>query len=215
MDEPFSAVDPVVRASLQTELLRLQDELRKTIVFVTHDIDEAIKLGDMVGVFRVGGGLVQYDTPRHLLSAPVDEFVAGFLGVDRGIRGLSFLPASTVALAGDGVIEVGTAVAAARASAAGNGSGWRLVVDADRRPAGWLAAATLDGDGAVEAGHLAPLQRTFRPDDDSMRVALDSAVLSPSGRAVAVDARGHLIGTADQAGLAAAIRAAASGDGAS
>jgi hypothetical protein len=172
MDEPFSAVDPVVRASLQTELLRLQDELRKTIVFVTHDIDEAIKLGDMVGVFRVGGGLVQYDTPQHLLSAPVDEFVAGFLGVDRGIRGLSFLPASTVTLAGEPVIEAGTPVRTARASAAGNGAGWLLVVDADRRPAGWLPPDALDGN--VEAAKLAPLQRTFRPDHDSLRVALDT-----------------------------------------
>ena len=90
MDEPFSAVDPVVRESLQDELLRLQAELGKTIVFVTHDIDEAVKLGDRVAVFRVGGKLAQYDEPGVLLARPADDFVDSFVGRDRGYRGLSF-----------------------------------------------------------------------------------------------------------------------------
>jgi len=199
MDEPFSAVDPVVRGALQAELLRLQGELHKTIVFVTHDIDEAIKLGDMVGLFRVGGGLVQYDTPQRLLSAPADDFVAGFLGVDRGIRGLSFLAASSVPLDTSGVVTLGATAPAAE------GTGWLLVIDGERRPVGWLAP-TAPGSGApVERERLVPLGRTFRPDEDSLRVALDSAVLSPAGRAVAVDADGRLIGTADQKDLATAI----------
>ncbi len=91
MDEPFSAVDPVVRENLQDELLRLQSELGKTIVFVTHDIDEAVKLGDKVAVFRTGGVLAQYDEPGHLLARPADDFVDGFVGRDRGYRGLGFL----------------------------------------------------------------------------------------------------------------------------
>jgi osmoprotectant transport system ATP-binding protein len=201
MDEPFSAVDPVVRASLQTELLRLQAELRKTIVFVTHDIDEAIKLGDMVGVFKVGGGLVQYDTPQHLLAAPADDFVAGFLGVDRGIRGLSFVPSSRLPLSSDGVVEQG-------APGAVDGRDWLLVVDGERRPTGWLSAGTLAVGTAVSDADLIPLGRTFRPDEDSLRVALDSAVLSPAGRAVAVDPDGRFIGTASQADLAALMRVA-------
>ena len=90
MDEPFSAVDPVVRAQLQEEFLRLQGELGKTIVFVTHDIDEAIKLGDQVAVMRVGGRLAQLATPAELLSRPADAFVAGFVGRDRGYRALGF-----------------------------------------------------------------------------------------------------------------------------
>src|SRR5437764_1076701 len=90
MDEPFSAVDPVVREQLQDEFLRLQHELGKTIVFVTHDIDEAIKLGDRVAVLRVGGHLAQLATPAELLSRPVDSFVAGFVGRDRGYRALGF-----------------------------------------------------------------------------------------------------------------------------
>jgi osmoprotectant transport system ATP-binding protein len=213
MDEPFSAVDPVVRAALQSELLRLQGELRKTIVFVTHDIDEAVKLGDMVGVFRVGGGLVQYDTPQRLLSAPADEFVADFLGVDRGIRGLSFRSAAGVPLDSANVVEPGTPAEAARRIAGDSGADWLLVVDGEKRPAGWLPVTALaDGDD-VESVRLAPLGRTFRPDEDSLRVALDSAVLSPAGRAVAVDAHGRLLGTAHQAALAEVIRTSGAGDG--
>jgi osmoprotectant transport system ATP-binding protein len=93
MDEPFSAVDPVVRAQLQDEFLRLQRDLGKTIMFVTHDIDEAIKLGDHIAVLRVGGRLAQLDTPAGLLARPVDDFVGGFIGRDRGYRALSFVPA--------------------------------------------------------------------------------------------------------------------------
>jgi osmoprotectant transport system ATP-binding protein len=98
MDEPFSAVDPVVREELQAEMLRLQSELHKTIVFVTHDIDEAVKLGDRVAVFGPGGVLQQYDEPGRLLSNPANGFVAGFIGADRGYRRLQFFHASGVAL---------------------------------------------------------------------------------------------------------------------
>ena len=94
MDEPFSAVDPVVRDELQAEILRLQSELHKTIVFVTHDIDEAVKLGDAVAVFGTGGKLQQHDTPSRLLSNPVNEFVAEFIGTDRGYRLLQFFSGS-------------------------------------------------------------------------------------------------------------------------
>jgi osmoprotectant transport system ATP-binding protein len=89
MDEPFGAVDPITRARLQQELLRIQSELRKTIVFVTHDIDEAILLGDRIAILREGGVLAQYDTPERILAHPADEFVERFLGSDRGIKLLS------------------------------------------------------------------------------------------------------------------------------
>ena len=98
MDEPFSAVDPVVREQLQNEFLRLQSELGKTILFVTHDIDEAVKLGDQVAVLRVGGVLAQLDSPAKLLADPVDDFVAGFVGRDRGYRALSFAAAPELSL---------------------------------------------------------------------------------------------------------------------
>ena len=94
MDEPFSAVDPIVRDGLQKEFLRLQAEIGKTIAFVTHDIDEAIKLGDNVAIFREGGHLAQLGSPQDLLDNPADDFVADFVGRDRGFRGLSFLTAA-------------------------------------------------------------------------------------------------------------------------
>ena len=89
MDEPFGAVDPVVRTQLQDELLRLQKELSKTIVFVTHDIDEAVRLGDRIAIFRTGGHLVQCAPPAELLARPADDFVADFLGAERGLKLLS------------------------------------------------------------------------------------------------------------------------------
>jgi osmoprotectant transport system ATP-binding protein len=89
MDEPFGAIDPIVRARLQDEFLRLQQELRKTVLFVTHDIDEAIKLGDRIAIFRQGGKLAQYDTPEAILRSPADDFVAEFVGADRALKALS------------------------------------------------------------------------------------------------------------------------------
>jgi osmoprotectant transport system ATP-binding protein len=89
MDEPFGAIDPIVRARLQDEFLRLQQELRKTVVFVTHDVDEAIKVGDRIAILREGGRLAQYDTPQRILEQPVDDFVADFVGRDRALKALS------------------------------------------------------------------------------------------------------------------------------
>ena len=89
MDEPFGAIDPIVRARLQDEFLRLQRELRKTVLFVTHDIDEAIKVGDRIAILRQGGRLAQYDTPEQILEHPVDDFVADFVGRDRALKALS------------------------------------------------------------------------------------------------------------------------------
>jgi osmoprotectant transport system ATP-binding protein len=89
MDEPFGAIDPIVRARLQDEFLRLQQELRKTVLFVTHDIDEAIKLGDRIAIFREGGRLAQYDTPEAILRQPADDFVAEFVGADRALKALA------------------------------------------------------------------------------------------------------------------------------
>ncbi|WP_030164729.1 ABC transporter ATP-binding protein [Spirillospora albida] len=186
MDEPFSAVDPVVRAELQDELLRLQAELRKTIVFVTHDIDEAIRLGDRIAVFRTGGKLVQVAAPEELLADPADDFVAGFIGQNRGIRSLSFAGTSKLRLRDDVVRPV--------TSSDTEGLDWVLVVDEKRRPLGWARGADVDGSLADAA--LAPVGPTFRPGTDSVRVALDAAVLSASGLAVGVDGDGSVVGVA-------------------
>ncbi|WP_046468114.1 ABC transporter ATP-binding protein [Allosalinactinospora lopnorensis] len=208
MDEPFSAVDPVVRASLQEELIRLQDELQKTIVFVTHDIEEAVKIGDAIAVFRPGGRLAQFDVPERLLAEPVDEFVEGFIGYDRGVRRLSFFPARTLSLRSDVVVDAGTSAEKARSVARDAAEPWLLVVDPDKRPLGWVSAETLEGAaGDRELGSLALVGygHIFVVATDSLRAALDASVLSPAGRAIGVDTDGTVVGVVSQADLGAAI----------
>ncbi|MFE6171452.1 ATP-binding cassette domain-containing protein [Streptomyces sp. NPDC056464] len=204
MDEPFSAVDPIVRAELQAEFIRLQKELHKTIVFVTHDIDEAIKLGDNIAVFRTGGRLAQFDTPERLLAQPADDFVAGFVGQDRGIRRLSFVKAAEVPLRDGAVLPATSPVARARAA----DEPWVLVVDDEGRPLGWAAVAELPQSGTLADAPLAPLGHTFSLVGDSARAALDSALLSPSRLAVGVDADGAVVGVADAHELSAVAAAA-------
>ncbi|OOC52757.1 MULTISPECIES: ABC transporter ATP-binding protein [Nocardiopsis] len=206
MDEPFSAVDPVVRASLQDELLRLQEELHKTVVFVTHDIDEAVRLGDRIAVFRPGGRLAQYDSPERLLAAPRDAFVESFVGYDRGVRRLSFFPARELSLREDVVFGDDTAAGAAAASM--RGEPWALVVTGDHVPLGWAGAgqlARVPADTALGSLDLAPYGHTFAVDTDSLRAALDAAVLSPAGRAVGVDAAGRVVGVVSQEDLGTAL----------
>jgi osmoprotectant transport system ATP-binding protein len=131
MDEPFGAVDPIVRAELQNELVRLQAELGKTVVFVTHDIDEAFLLGDQVVIFRQGGVIVQRGTPAEILAEPADEFVAGFVGADRGKRALHIEERENRS----------------------------VVVDSDGRPAGVLAGARAsEAKAGPSAGSGAPAQ---------------------------------------------------------
>ena len=171
MDEPFSAVDPVVRSELHEFFLGLQRKLSKTIIMITHDIDEAIKLGDRVAIMRVGGHLAQVGTPQQVLDEPADAFVEGFVGRDRGFRSLSFQPATVLTLDRVRVVrDVETA----------SGPGPTLVVDGDARPVGW---ADLERPGQVFQ-----LGATFSPETDSLRGALDSALTSPFGLAVAVTA---------------------------
>nr|WP_218617504.1 ATP-binding cassette domain-containing protein [Cryptosporangium aurantiacum] len=187
MDEPFSAVDPVVRKGLQDEFLRLQTELHKTIVLVTHDIDEAVKLGDLVCVLEVGGRIGQFDTPERLLAAPSDGFVEEFLGDDRGVRRLSFVGSEGLDLDTTRVV-----------TSAGSSEVWRLLVDSSGKPSGWLAPGA-EGDPL-------PIGRVFTVGRDSLRAALDSAVLNPSGDAIGVDADGKVVGLAGQEQITGALR---------
>ncbi|NIZ93801.1 ABC transporter ATP-binding protein [Kineococcus rubinsiae] len=168
MDEPFSAVDPVVRDQLQQEFLRLQSELGKTIALVTHDIDEAVKLGDTIAVFRAGGHLAQVGTPQELLERPADDFVRDFVGRDRGFRGLSFESAASLPVRPLG--EVG---------------GARLVLDDSGRPVCW--------EGPGVRGGSAPVEGTFTA-HDSLRLVTDLALSSPVATAVRVDGAGRADG---------------------
>jgi osmoprotectant transport system ATP-binding protein len=208
MDEPFSAVDPVVRGELQRELQRLQSQLHKTIVFVTHDIDEAVKLGDKIAVMQVGGHLVQFDTPERILARPENTFVESFVGIDRGIRWLSFFKADELPLRTPPVVLTIASVDEARKVAAEEGTEWLLVVDPDRRPVGWLESAQLDGRTTIDIASLRSLGHTFKPTQDSLRAALDASVLSPAGVAVAVDDDGVVLGVVDSDEISDAIRAA-------
>ena len=154
MDEPFSAVDPVVRAQLQDEFLRLQAELGKTILFVTHDIDEAIKLGDQVAVLRVGGKLAQLATPAELLAAPADDFVADFVGRDRGYRALGFRAGRDLPLAKEPTVQLGAEQAAGRpGGAATAGCSWSTTTTA--RWAGSTCGSSRPG-ATVEPRTAAP-----------------------------------------------------------
>ncbi|MFI0900657.1 ABC transporter ATP-binding protein [Streptomyces sp. NPDC020983] len=207
MDEPFSAVDPVVRKSLQGELLRIQEELGKTIVFVTHDIDEAIRIGDMIAVLRTGGVLAQFARPEELLSSPADAFVEDFLGTDRGIRRLSFFSSQELELLTDPVLPVG-ADSGRVARATASGAPYVLLTDAAGRPLGWAPAQDAAAAAGKGAEGLLPLGRAFVAGRESLRDALDCAVLSPTGWAVAVDGDGAVAGVVSQEAIGSAIRSA-------
>ena len=184
MDEPFSAVDPVVRSELHEFFLGLQRELSKTIILITHDIDEAIKLGDQVAILRVGGKLAQVGTPQQLLDEPADAFVEGFVGRDRGYRSLSFMSANDLDL---------DRVQAVRDPAMATGDEHALVIDAAAKPLGWTDPR--------QAGRTLAMGSTFDPEKDTLRVALDSALTSPAGLAVAVGKDGRYAGVASAAAI--------------
>ena len=214
MDEPFSAVDPIVRASLQDELIKLQAELHKTIVLVTHDVEEAIKVGDQVAIFRPGGKLAQLDTPERLLGAPTDSYVESFLGFDRGIRRLSFLAASGLNLTDSAVVSTDTPAPQAAQAARKAGESWLLVVDAERKPLGWAAVDELESfpvDAKAGDAQLTAYGHTFDVNSDSLRAALDATVLSPAGQAAGVDDLGRVVGVTSYDRLRAAILAADAG----
>ena len=211
MDEPFSAIDPVVRAELQQDLLDIQAKVHKTVVFVTHDIDEAVKLGDRIAVMRTGGKLVQFDTPERVLADPATKFVESFLGFDRGIRWLSFFPAKSLVLRPAATVGPSGRPADVKEAAAAAGTDWVLVLDESRRPVGWVDATTVDGgaDGPLEGTSVRPVGHTFAPATESLRAALDSVVLSPAGLAVAADSDGALLGVVSDDDIEIAIRGAA------
>jgi osmoprotectant transport system ATP-binding protein len=211
MDEPFSAVDPIVRASLQDELIRLQAELHKTVVLVTHDVEEAIKVGDQVAVFYPHGKIAQIDTPEHLLGSPVEDYVENFLGFDRGIRRLGFFPAAALDLGTGTVLSEDATIEQARRAAKRAGESWVLVTDEHRLPRGWAALPELetrDGQQTLRQLTLAPYGHTFRAGQDSLRAALDATLLSPTGLAVGVDDQGRVVGITSYERLRAAIQAA-------
>jgi osmoprotectant transport system ATP-binding protein len=160
MDEPFGAIDPITRARLQDEFLRLQEQVRKTVVFVTHDIDEAIKMGDRIAILRQGGKLAQYDTPAEILTNPADEFVAEFVGADRALKRLGLSTLADIELppldgvsVGDGAVELTTTVRDALSQLLASGGSPLKVVDSDGDAAGVVTLELLGGllrNGALQ-----------------------------------------------------------------
>ena len=192
MDEPFGAVDPINRERLQNEFLRLQAEVRKTILFVTHDIDEAIKMGDRVAVLREGGHLAQYATPAELLMAPADGFVEDFVGADRALKRLSLLRVADIDLWQAPLAFPGQATSEVRSKLEGAEVPHALVIDGERRPLGWLSDADLRAETVPQ-----------RPDtsaepvlelDDVMRDALSDLLQAETRYAPVADAEGRIAG---------------------
>jgi osmoprotectant transport system ATP-binding protein len=138
MDEPFGAVDPVARERLQQEFLHLQGQLKKTVMFVTHDIDEAVMMGDRIAVFAQGGVLQQYAKPAEVLGHPATPFVADFVGTDRGLRRLAVTPVGASDLYQPPVVTPASSVAEACRAVDAEGTRWAIVVDDDGRLLGWV-----------------------------------------------------------------------------
>jgi len=178
MDEPFGAVDPIVRERLQNELLRLQERLAKTILFVTHDIDEAIKMGDVVAVFETGGIVAQFGPPAEMLASPASDFVARFVGTDRGLKRLSLFRVEELPLAPIVTAPVGSDGAIARRVAHEQPFDHVLVVDAEQRPIGWvhrdrLTAGPIPADQVESTSPLLDRRTTLK---DALSMLLDADV---------------------------------------
>ncbi len=206
MDEPFGAVDPIVRERLQDELLRLQAHVARTVLFVTHDIDEAIRLGDLVAVYEAGGVLAQLDTPEALLASPASDFVARFVGLDRGLKRLSLSRVRHLTPTPAVSARVGDDAASARARAAAEpDSPWLLLLDARDRPLGWVHERRIPTEGVLGAGLAEPTSAILSPWmslRDALSVMLDEQVVT----GVVVDADGRVAGTLTIDQLASALR---------
>ncbi len=186
MDEPYSAVDPIVRARLQDELLALQRRVQKTIVLVTHDIDEAIKLADRIAILKVGGVLEQVGPPEELLRAPANEFVADFLGDDRGIKRLSLMRVEQTRLTPGPVVARTATADDARAVMDAEGTDWVAVCAGDGDELwGWVGADEIDGAATLADVEARPFAAVVHP-DTTLKAALDVIVTSRTRVAVVV-----------------------------
>jgi osmoprotectant transport system ATP-binding protein len=182
MDEPFAAVDPIVRARLQDQFLDIQRRLKKTIVFVTHDIDEAIKLADRIAILNKGGVIEQYASPEEILRDPANEFVKQFVGAERGLKRLALIKVDQIEVEPGPVVSGGATVEEARKAIDSFGEGWVSVVD-DGQLKGWLDPATLEGVRTVAEAKPRPFS-AYVTGQSSLRQALDSIVSSRTQVAV-------------------------------
>jgi osmoprotectant transport system ATP-binding protein len=192
MDEPFGAIDPINRERLQNEFLRLQREIRKTIVFVTHDIDEAIKMGDRIAIMQKGGTLAQYAPPAELLMYPQGRFVEDFVGADRALKRLALQRVRDVDLWRAPLVRVGEPVAEARAKLADSEVAIPLLVDPDGRPIGWLSERGMLGERVEQ--ELRSSAEPVLELDDVLRDALSDLLQEEAQYGPVVDHRGQVTG---------------------
>ncbi len=205
MDEPFGAVDPIARERLQNEFLRLQERLAKTILFVTHDIDEAIKMGDLVAVMQRGGQLAQFGKPEEILSSPASDFVARFVGADRGLKRLSLTRVGDIALTSVVMARAGDDAAEARARALADPFQYLLLVDAEGRPIGWVDQDEIPTMGRLTDDMAEPMSPILEPRTtlkDALSMMLDAAVVT----GIVVDRDGRAQGLLTIEALGTALR---------
>jgi osmoprotectant transport system ATP-binding protein len=194
MDEPFGAIDPISRERLQNEFLRLQAQVRKTVLFVTHDIDEAIKMGDRIAIMKEGGRVEQYATPAEVLMAPATEFVEDFVGADRALKRLALMRVADIDLWEAPLAYVGQPTAEVRAKLESPAVEvpYPLLVDSERRPLGWLSERDLQAV-TVPAKPDSPLGPLLEL-DDVMRDALADLLQGEAQYAAVVDHEGRIAG---------------------
>lgn len=192
MDEPFGAIDPITRDRLQNEFLRLQQELKKTIVFVTHDIDEAIKMGDRIAILREQSRIAQYDTPEAILAHPANAFVEDFLGAGAILKGLNLRRIGDLQLTDVPTVTQPTTREQVAAAIDRSVDGWALMLDRESKPLRWLDRASLDRSESLdEAGQRVRVQ--VEP-EDTLRDALEQMLQSVTGCAICVDPQGRYMG---------------------
>ena len=182
MDEPFGAVDPIVRERLQNEFLEIQERLKKTIVFVTHDIDEAIKMADRIAILNRGAVIEQYASPEEILRQPANEFVERFVGSERGLKRLALIKVGDIEIEEGPTVAPGDSVEVARGTMERFDYGWASVVD-EGELLGWVDAAALAGKANVGDANPRPFS-AYVTINDSLRRALDSIVTSRTQVAV-------------------------------
>ena len=207
MDEPFGAVDPIVRERLQNEFLRLQGELGKTVLFVTHDIDEAIKLGDRVAVMAHGGRIAQYAPPEELLARPASDFVARFVGSDRGLKRLSLMRVRDLPLRMPPTAHIGDDAAEARTRTAADPFPYLLLIDPDDRPIGWVSGVAIPVGGPLEEDLAVPMS-PFLDARTTLKDALSMLLASEVQAGLVVDPQQRLVGMITVDEIAATLRSA-------
>lgn len=192
MDEPFGAIDPITRDRLQNEFLRLQEELKKTIVFVTHDVDEAVKMGDRIAILRDQSEIAQLDTPEHILTDPADEFVENFLGSGAILKTLTLRRVKDIELSP--LVTLKEPFQRDQAFAMMNEANTSVAVllDSNNHPTRWIDERALNRSSGLEkAGR--PISVQLQP-EDTLQDALSVMLTSAAGMAVVVDARGNYLG---------------------